>query len=124
MTDTREKGKKPVLKGYKYRIEITGADIIDATQGNTEGPPCITNGSLSWRKIESAEDHFQSWVKKQGTMTFAETIPSLIAGKFVKRRSWTFYNGVSIYEDRLCYNEEPYVLALDDLLADDWEVIE
>ena len=113
-----------MIKSYKYQVEITDADVKNATQGNTEGPPSITNGSLSWRKIESAEDHFQSWVKKQGTMTFAETIPSLIAGKFVKRRSWTFYNGISIYEDRLCYNEEPYVLTLDDLLADDWEVIE
>ena len=32
--------------------------------------------------------------------------------------------GISIYEDRLYYDEEPYVLTLDDLLADDWEVIE
>jgi hypothetical protein len=62
----KKEGKKPMIKSYKYRIEITDADVIDATQGNTEGPPCITNGSLSWRKIESAEDHFQSWVKKQG----------------------------------------------------------
>ena len=116
MTDT---GKK-----YKYRVGITDADIIDATQGNTKGPPLITDSTISWRKSESAEDSFQSWIRNRGTATFAEIIPSLIAGKFVKRRSWTFYNGVSIYEDRLCYDEEPYVLTLDDLLADDWEVIE
>ena len=85
----KKEGKKPMIKSYKYQVEITDADVIDATQSNTEGPPRITDSPISWRKSESAEDSFQSWIRNRGTATFAEIIPSLIEWKIVRRRSWT-----------------------------------
>lgn len=65
MTDT---GKK-----YKYRVGITDADIKNATQGNTEGPPRITDSPISWRKSESAEDSFQSWISNRGNTNMETT---------------------------------------------------
>lgn len=61
----KKEGKKPMLKSYKYRVEINDSDLIRATEGKLDETQ-FANSPYSWRtwrKVESAEDFWNVWMR-------------------------------------------------------------
>lgn len=60
-------------------------------------------------------------------MTFEECIPHLIAGREIRRTSWNHYEGLYMSGKReydyLLFNKDATNIYMEDLTANDWEVI-